>query len=73
MLHVMDSPLTDVASGRGVVRGLLYTADGLLVATTFQEGVVRADLGGKKEKGLVEGGGVGDEEELGVKSVKAKL
>ncbi len=68
----MDSPLTDVASGRGVVRGLLYTADGVLVATTLQEGVVRADLG-KGERGVVEGGGVGDEDVVGGKKGRAKL
>jgi len=58
---MMDSPLTNVAAGRGVVRGLLYTVEGILVATTLQEGVVRADLG-KEERGLVEGGGVGDDD-----------
>ncbi len=73
LLHVMESAIADVASGRGVVRGLLYTQDGVLVAATAQEGVVRADFGGgKAERGLVEGGGVGDTDEPS-KGVKAKL
>ncbi|KAK4687359.1 hypothetical protein P7C73_g2754, partial [Tremellales sp. Uapishka_1] len=67
LLHVMESPLTHVASGRGVVRGLLFTASGQLVAVTSQEGVVRADLKGMEERGLLEGRGVGEEEE-GVRS-----
>lgn len=72
MLHVMEGVITDVASGRGVVRGLIYTQDGVLIATTLQEGVVRADTRGKKEKGLVEGRGLGEEREADG-SVKAKL
>jgi acyl-CoA thioesterase len=66
MLHVMEGTIADVASGRGVVRGLVYTKGGRLVASTLQEGVVRADLG-RPERGLVEGGGVGETGE------KAKL
>jgi acyl-CoA thioesterase 8 len=68
----MESVITDVASGRGVVRGLIYTEDGVLIATTLQEGVVRADTRGKKERGLVEGRGLGEEGEADNK-VKAKL
>jgi acyl-CoA thioesterase len=72
ILHVMEGVITDVASGRGVVRGLIYTEDGILIATTLQEGVVRADTRGQKERGLVEGRGLGEEGEAGDK-VKAKL
>ena len=57
MLHVMQAALTDVGSGRGIVRGLLYTWDGVLIAVTSQEGVVRADLRGLGERGVTEGGG----------------
>lgn len=46
LLHIMESVMVDVASGRGFVRGLLYTDKGVLVAATSQEGVVRADFGG---------------------------
>ena len=56
MLHVMEAAMTDVISGRGVVRGLLYTEDGVLIAVTSQEGVVRAHVK-KRERGVVEGGG----------------
>jgi acyl-CoA thioesterase 8 len=72
ILHVMEGVVVDVASGRGVVRGLIYTEDGVLIATTLQEGVVRADTRGKKERGLVEGRGLGEEGEADDK-VKAKL
>lgn len=70
----MDSPLVSIDAGRGVVRGLLYTEQGELVAVTSQEGVVRAQRGRKEgdARGLVEGGGAeeGDEEH---EAVKAKL
>lgn len=72
MLHVMEGIITDVASGRGLVRGLIYTQDGILIATSLQEGVVRADTRGKKEKGLVEGRGLGEEREAD-DPAKAKL
>ncbi|EIW68264.1 hypothetical protein TREMEDRAFT_16478, partial [Tremella mesenterica DSM 1558] len=55
LLHVMESALADVGSGRGVVRGTIYTQRGVLIATTLQEGVMRVDSKGR-EKGLVEGG-----------------
>lgn len=75
LLHVMESVTADVGSGRGLVRGSVYTKEGRLIAATLQEGVVRADLKGldtaEMGKGIMEGGGVGDEDEL--KSVKAKL
>ena len=71
LLHVMETEAVDVAAGRGLVRGLVYTSKGELVAGTLQEGVVRADFGSREAKGLVEGGGVGDVEEEG--KVKAKL
>ncbi|WVR09440.1 acyl-CoA thioesterase II [Kwoniella sp. DSM 27419] len=75
LLHVMDSQAVDVASGRGVVQGRVYTKRGILVAVTAQEGVVRADLKGLEARGLVEGGVVGDEEKEGETKVKrqAKL
>jgi acyl-CoA thioesterase 8 len=76
ILHVMEGVITCVASGRGVVRGLIYTEDGVLIATTLQEGVVRADTRGKKERGLVEGRGLGEEGEADDKvkvEAKAKL
>ncbi|MBF9049438.1 acyl-CoA thioesterase II [Roseobacter sp. HKCCD9010] len=38
-LYVMDSPWT--GAGRGVNRGLIYAADGTLVASTAQEGLMR--------------------------------
>lgn len=44
LLHVMETVVVDIAAGRAVVRGLVYTQDGVLVAVTSQEGVVRADL-----------------------------
>ncbi|KAF9459455.1 HotDog domain-containing protein [Collybia nuda] len=44
LLHVMVSPRT--GSGRGVVHGRMYTRDGILVAVTSQEGVVRANIRG---------------------------
>jgi acyl-CoA thioesterase 8 len=67
ILHVMEAAIVDVPAGRGVVRGLIYTQNGVLLATTSQEGVVRADLG-KAEKGR----GVGEEDEAKAE-VKAKL
>jgi acyl-CoA thioesterase II len=39
LLHVMDSPSAHGA--RGLVRGRIYTRDGVLVASTAQEGLVR--------------------------------
>lgn len=71
ILHVMEAAIVDVPSGRGVVRGLIYSQNGVLLAMTSQEGVVRADLG-KAERGLVEGRGVGEEDEAKA-AVKAKL
>jgi acyl-CoA thioesterase-2 len=39
LLHVIDSPR---ASGsRGLVRGSIFTRDGVLVASTAQEGMIR--------------------------------
>jgi acyl-CoA thioesterase 8 len=54
MLHVMEAAMTDVNSGRGIVRGLLYTEDGVLISVTSQEGVVRPYIK-KKEPEAVEG------------------
>jgi acyl-CoA thioesterase 8 len=71
LLHVMESAIADVRSGRGLVRGTLYTPQGVMVAATLQEGVVRADLG-KAERRLVEGGGVVDVDDH-KKGAKAKL
>jgi len=39
MLYVCDSPST--SSGRGLARGMLYNRQGVLVASTAQEGVIR--------------------------------
>ena len=39
MLYVQDSP--SAGSGRGFCRGSLFTRDGVLVASTTQEGLVR--------------------------------
>ncbi len=44
LLHVMDSPKAHGA--RGLVRGRVFTADGRLVASTAQEGLIRR----KKER-----------------------
>lgn len=48
VLHMMEAAAVDVASGRGVVRGTVYSHKGDLLATTLQEGVVRADFSGGK-------------------------
>jgi acyl-CoA thioesterase 8 len=74
LLHIMESPVADVVPGRGVVRGLVYTQQGKLLAVTHQEGVVRADLG-REARGLVEGGVVGgdDDKEKQGDRVKSKL
>ena len=42
LLHVMDSPAAHGA--RGLVRGRIFTADGRLVASTAQEGLIRQRL-----------------------------
>ncbi|KAI9460222.1 thioesterase II [Lactarius psammicola] len=42
LLYLMTSPAAGM--GRAVASGLLYSADGTLLATVNQEGVVRADL-----------------------------
>ena len=39
LLYVVDSP--SASSGRGLVRGQFFTRDGMLVASTMQEGVIR--------------------------------
>ena len=39
LLYVVDSP--SASSGRGLVRGQFFTRDGVLVASTMQEGVIR--------------------------------
>ena len=70
MLHVMEAGITDVNTGRGFVRGLLYAEDGTLIAVTSQEGVVRADNSMMKERGVTEGGGFEGGAE---RDVKAKL
>jgi acyl-CoA thioesterase 8 len=73
LLHVMESSIADVGPGRGVVRGLLYTRQGRILAATGQEGVVRADLG-RGERGLVEGGGMGgDDAKEDAITTRAKL
>lgn len=48
LLYVMESPRT--AGGRGLAFGRIYSRDGVLVASTAQEGVARAkDLGSDHE------------------------
>lgn len=42
VLHIMEAQVVDLASGRGHMVGRVYTQDGVLIATTSQEGVVRA-------------------------------
>lgn len=54
VLHVMQSVAADVGSGRGLVRGALYTREGRLVGATLQEGVVRASFAKAEEKGKSE-------------------
>ena len=39
LLYVVDSP--SASGGRGLVRGQFFTRDGMLVASTMQEGVIR--------------------------------
>jgi acyl-CoA thioesterase-2 len=39
LLYVVDSP--SASNGRALVRGQFYTRDGVLVASTMQEGVIR--------------------------------
>ena len=39
LLYVQDSPST--SGGRGLSRGSIYTQDGLLIASTVQEGLIR--------------------------------
>ncbi|WWD02254.1 acyl-CoA thioesterase II [Kwoniella europaea PYCC6329] len=73
LLHVMESQSVNIASGRGVVQGRVYTKEGVLIAVTAQEGVVRADLKGLEARGLVEGGAVGDDKDENKKKIQAKL
>jgi acyl-CoA thioesterase-2 len=44
LLHVMDSPAA--RESRGLVRGSVFTQDGRLVASTIQEGLIRASKPG---------------------------
>ncbi|ODN90780.1 acyl-CoA thioesterase II [Cryptococcus wingfieldii CBS 7118] len=69
LLHVMESQSVNLSSGRGLARGRIYTWDGVLIATTGQEGVTRANVKGKQTKGAIEGGMV----DVDVSKVKAKL
>jgi acyl-CoA thioesterase-2 len=39
LLHMVDSP--SASGGRGLVRGQLFTREGVLVASTTQEGLIR--------------------------------
>ncbi|WVQ80157.1 acyl-CoA thioesterase II [Cryptococcus sp. DSM 104549] len=71
ILHVMESQAVDLATGRGIARGRVYSANGHLLATTGQEGVVRANVKGKKSSGVLEGGM--DEADVKEKKAKAKL
>jgi acyl-CoA thioesterase-2 len=42
LLHVIDTP--NAIEARGLVRGSIYSADGRLVASTAQEGLIRVKL-----------------------------
>ncbi|KAK0465301.1 thioesterase-like superfamily-domain-containing protein [Desarmillaria tabescens] len=48
LLYTMECPRA--ASGRGVMRGQIFTRGGTLVAVTTQEGVVRANIRGPAEE-----------------------
>ena len=39
LLHVIESP--SASGSRGLVRGQFFTRDGILVASTAQEGLIR--------------------------------
>ena len=73
LLHVMESAIIDTGYGRGVVRGLLYTSEGVLVAATMQEGVVRTSAVALADTGPEEKAFVGDVDVDGGKGSRAKL
>ncbi|GMK56732.1 hypothetical protein CspeluHIS016_0305720 [Cutaneotrichosporon spelunceum] len=50
ILHIMETQVVDLASGRGQMVGRVYTKEGVLIATTSQEGVVRAQKNGVKAR-----------------------
>ncbi|KAF8203245.1 hypothetical protein BJ912DRAFT_1037699 [Pholiota molesta] len=50
LLYEMDCP--SGGSGRGVVHGRFFTRDGILIAVTSQEGVVRAAITGPAKENL---------------------
>ncbi|CAK9779705.1 unnamed protein product [Cutaneotrichosporon oleaginosum] len=50
LLHIMEAQVVDLASGRGQMVGRVYTQSGVLIATTSQEGVVRARKEGVKPR-----------------------
>lgn len=62
VLHVMESQVADMSSGRAVARGRVYSAKGKLLAVTCQEGVFKAREPGKKPMGVAANGI--DEEDL---------
>jgi len=47
LLYVVESPRA--GSGRSVVHGRFYTQNGILVAVTSQEGLIRADIRGPEQ------------------------
>jgi hypothetical protein len=50
LLHVVETTVADLTTGRGFVNGRVYTQDGVLIAGTSQEGVVRPHMSGKKPR-----------------------
>ncbi|KAE8539425.1 acyl-CoA thioesterase II [Cryptococcus gattii VGV] len=62
ILHVMESQVADMLSGRAVARGRVYSTKGKLLAVTCQEGVFRIREPGKKPMGVAASGI--DEEDL---------
>lgn len=50
LLHVLEAHIVDLKVGRGYLTGRVYTEDGVLIATTSQEGVVRAQAAGLKPR-----------------------
>ncbi|BEI79858.1 hypothetical protein CcaverHIS002_0103870 [Cutaneotrichosporon cavernicola] len=50
ILHIMETQVVDLAIGRGQMVGRVYTQDGVLIATTSQEGVVRAQKDGVRAR-----------------------
>lgn len=50
LLHILEAQIVDLKVGRGYITGRVYTEDGVLIATTSQEGVVRAQTPGVRPR-----------------------